>query len=1076
MNIQFDANFGSGSQRPDGIGIDAIFRRQADRRPAAIAIIYGAQEISYAELDRRANYLAAQLVQRMVNREQPIGILVDPGPDQIICQLAVIRAGGSCLPLDPEAPDERLKFMLTDLQTSIVLTTAAWGPRVAQLECILMEDRDSWPSPMTWQDVRTGDTPGAEHRTHVLFTSGTTGRPKGVEILARGIIRLTVDTDYVSLGPDDRIATIANPTFDASLFEIWGALLNGGTVIVLPKQTFIDPYALRHSLCVQRITTMFMTAALFNQTVYACPDAFRGLRQLLVGGEALNPRTLRAVLQAAPPQRLLNAYGPTESTTFTSFHEVSLEDVEAKTIPIGKPIDKTQIFLLDEARLPVPEGEVGEIYIGGDGLARGYWNRPELNAERFVEASSPIDGRPTRLYRTGDLGSWDAGNTLYFHGRNDNQVKIHGHRIEIEEIEAVLLASGLLRDAAVTVPQTKLGDKYLMAFVTPCQIQATSTSPSAGEGTAEVDDRDLLDRLARHVAERLPTYMRPRLRLVPALPMNANGKIDRRALIQHYAEEAEVGDLDAGEAGVPGADQNPDSPLGPTGTQAVLSAIWRRTLDIGTVGADDDFFQLGGDSLRAASLVLQVSRRFNYPLPVQVLYDHPTPAGLARHLDSRAQLNGGLATGDQIAALLADSRLPEDIQPLPETVGAWLTAGRVVLTGATGFLGAFVLRDLLQMPEVRQVACLVRAANDADVLVRIRNNMTKYGLWEESFSDRLLPLAGDLEQADLGLGRARFDELSKCSDVIFHLAAHVNYIQPYSTHRPANVTGTINILRFATTGKIKPLHYSSTIAAFGPAGLVSPTAVVYEDDDMQAFLTGLKFDSGYSQSQWVVEQLVWQAVRRGVPVAVYRPGFIMGDSRTGAGNPNDFVARLVKGCIAIGAYPVLPRQGKQFVPVDFVSKAMLRIASDQANLGRAYHLTPPSADAQVDLMGFFSLLTDCGYQLEPSPYQQWIRVLGEDRDLEQNPLMPLLPMLAEPVYGQLTRWEVYEGMPVYDTANTERALAASGGVEFPCLDRALLQRYLEYWMRIGFLTTSKLDGAKSESMSPSPGLTRLVPA
>jgi len=447
-------SFGPIFNRPATWGIDAFSRLQTAQRTDSIAIVYGSQKISYAELDRHANRLAACLRQRGIEYEEPIGLLLEPGPDQIASQLAVIRAGGSCLPLDPDAPDERISFMLEDLGARMVLTTATFQPRVAARECVLVEAQGASLAPAasyeTHYKTLSDDAPGPGHRTHILFTSGTTGRPKAVQILARGIIRLTVNLLYVSLTADERIAAIATPTFDASLFEVWGALLNGATVVVLPRQTIIDPYAFRHILRVQGITTMFVTTTLFNQTVHTCPDAFRGMRNVLVGGETLNPSTLRAVLDTAPPERLINGYGSTECTTFSVCHVITRQDVEGQSIPIGKPIDNTYVFVLDEAKRLVDEDQVGEIFIGGDGVARGYRNRLELNEQRFIDVDGLIEGHKTRLYRTGDLGSWHSG-ILRFHGRNDNQVKIRGHRIEVEEIEAVILASGLVRDAVVTV-------------------------------------------------------------------------------------------------------------------------------------------------------------------------------------------------------------------------------------------------------------------------------------------------------------------------------------------------------------------------------------------------------------------------------------------------------------------------------------------------------------------------------------------------------------------------------------------------------------------------------------------------
>ncbi|MGO4279741.1 amino acid adenylation domain-containing protein [Cupriavidus sp. RAF20_2] len=1018
-------------------GLDAWFRRRVRQRPDAIALVYGGRHVSYAALDARVDSVARTLASRGVRAETPVGILLPAGIDQTICQLAVIRAGGSCLPLDPDAPDARIRLMLDDLDVRIAVSTAGDRARLGAVADCLADCPADCPADYL--------TPGAEaagsiampaaglaHRTHVLYTSGTTGQPKGVEILARGIVRLAWQPRYVSLNADDRIAAIANPTFDAALFETWGALLNGGTVVFLPRQTCIDPATFRHSLRAQGVTTMFITSALFNHTVHACPDAFATLRTLLVGGEALNAQAICAVLRSAPPARLLNAYGPTECTTFATCHAITLHDAETGAIPIGQAIDDTVVHVLDGDRQPVSPGQIGEIHLGGAGLARGYWQRPALTRERFVEVDHLAEGRPLRLYRTGDLGAWRPDGTLAFHGRRDNQVKIRGHRIELEEVEAVLRESGMVREAVATVQQTALGDPYLLAFIVPQLGEA---------GTAA---------LAAYVSRRMPKDMRPRLVGVNDLPMTANGKVDRRALRDRLHDPLHD----------PLHDSHPQAMAVRGTTEAMLRDAWRCALDLDSVADDDDFFALGGDSLQAASLILLLGERLGRPLPVQALYDAPTPAKLATWLQRHGQGGGDEAQAGSGAAerarLLADARLPDDIGPVSGPVSGpvfgppapWCGAGggRVFLTGATGFLGAFLLRDLLRWPGVSEVICLVRAPSDDEAGRRLRANLCKYGLWHEGFTTLLRPLAGDFALGDFGLGAARFEAWANRCDVVFHLGAHVNYIEPYSLHRAANVAGTLHVLRFVASGRAKALHYVSSIAAFGPAGLLAPTKTLYEDDDLARHLPGLMFDMGYAASQWVADQLVTAAIRRGVPAAVYRPGFILGDSASGAGNRNDFVARLVRGCIAIGAYPHLPHQRKEIVPVDYVSAALLRIAADGSNLGRAYHLVPPREADQPDLLAFFGMLRACGYPLQSLPYADWLQRLADSADLAGNPLRPLLPLLTEPVYGRLTRWEVYEGMPRYDATHTARALAVAGGLAFPRLDRALMARYLDVWM------------------------------
>jgi thioester reductase-like protein len=724
------------------------------------------------------------------------------------------------------------------------------------------------------------------------------------------------------------------------------------------------------------------------------------------------------VLKAEAPHYLLNLYGPTEGTTVALSHEINLAELDSGSVAIGRPINNTEAFILDGQLRPVTQGEIGNIYIGGDCLACGYWKRPELNAEKFIMVDVSGSGQLRRLYNTGDLGWQRSDGAFMYAGRIDNQVKIRGYRIEIEGIESQLMESGFLQAVSVCAIRNEETESYLVAFIMPLH-------PASFNSTE----------MTYWLKENLPEYMVPCLIIVSEIPLNLNGKVDRPKLLTQLSEQQNL------------AKQS----LHLCGDEHTLLLIWQRILDYLEISLDDNFFNLGGNSLQAAKLVVEIGCKFDQRFSVTTLYDAPTPRQLAQIIKKKTL--GNDSQHDIQTTLLKDSYLPTDIQPLPREPEQWLThsAGRVFLTGVTGFLGAFFLRDLLQQPGVRQVICLVRAPDNAVALQRIEDNLAKYGIWQAQFSQRLQALAGDLSQPQLALDMVTYQHLATKSDVIFHLGAHVNYIQPYSVHWAANISGTLNILRLAVERKPKPLHYVSTIAAFGPAGLLSPVNRIYEDDELMSYLEGMKYDTGYSQSQWVAEQLIWRARARGVPWAVYRPGFIMGDSISGVRNPKDFVARLIKGCIAIGAYPLLPGQRKEFVPVNYVSAALLSIASNNSWLGQAYHLLPPNDIQSTDLNSFFELLNQCGYQLRPLTYSQWIARLNADPELDSNPLMPLLPMLSETVYGQLTRWEVYERMPTYDALHTQLALAETHGPSFVPMSSTLLGRYLTYWRNIGFL-------------------------
>lgn len=995
------------------MGLAGLFLHQAKEHPALPAIITPKYTLSYSELAKKAQRLAIELCEKGIQPEEPVAILMNAGAEYIICQLAVLLAGGTCVPLHPSLPDERLNLMLQEAQTKLTITDINSGTRPLSTHFILFDNALS-------SDNRHVELPmigkGLNHRSHILFTSGTTGKPKGVEIEARGIVRMMVNSSVIHITTSDRVACHSNPAFDASLLEVWPALLNGAALVILPKETLLDAELLEDTLQKYAVSYLFMTTSLFNFIAPQCPSAFRSLNYLLVGGEAFNLQALKALLPTAWPKNLLNAYGPTEGTISTLCHRLVADDLQKEEVPIGRPLDKTEVYILDEQLNPVAPGERGEIYIGGEGLARGYINSTELTQEKFPTVKIAGESAPKRLYRSGDMGWQRPDGAIMFAGRIDNQIKLQGYRIELEEIETQLLKSEQLLAAVVCVIRNGADEAYLTAFVVP-------------KDPGRLNTNILLDSLKQH----LPPYMLPRFQIMAAIPINENGKANR-SLLQAQADKLRIA-----------AEYSSELPQ----NAAALLLIWQQVLDVAQPSLDDDFFLLGGTSLQAARLVLEIKRQFGQRLSIQELYDAQTPRNLLHLLQQQQEV----VTDDICVTLLKDSQLPDDIQPYTQPPQPWLnaSAGRVLLTGATGFMGAFCLRDLLRLDGVRQVVCLVRAKDNDAALQRVKDNMIQYGLWQPDFGLRIVALAGDLAQPQLGLDNASYSRLTTDCDVIFHTAAHISFIEPYHAHRATNVLGAINLLRLATANKAKPLHYVSTIAAIGPAGLLFPAERFYEEDNIMRYWEGMKYTLGYLQSKWVVERLMWQARERGIPLAVYRPGFMMTDSGSGVGNPEDFMWRMIKGCIITGASPLLPGDRKELIPVDYASAALIRIASDNSHLGRIYHLIPPSDQHSISLNAFFELFEDCGYALTPMPYKQWLQKLYDDPNLDTNPLMPLLPMLSEVVYEDLTLWEVFRNIPRYDAGQTQAVLAASGGLDYTPTNTALLTRYLDYMKSIGQL-------------------------
>ncbi|MDC0672586.1 thioester reductase domain-containing protein [Nannocystis radixulma] len=592
----------------------------------------------------------------------------------------------------------------------------------------------------------------------------------------------------------------------------------------------------------------------------------------------------------------------------------------------------------------------------------------------------------------------------------------------LTELEVALLASGLLVGAAVTVHEGSQGDRILVAHVVPC---------------APADFRPAA--LLEHLHATLPGHPIPsRFVLVDELPLDRDGEVDRKALVEAQPQSGVFSS-----AALIAATYDP--------LTAQLAALWADVLGVAVVLPEDDFFDLGGDSSRAARLVLRIGDVYRVQFPVHALYEARTLRACATVV-RRAQGGEDALSGTGPARWQADARLPADIRATIEgtaareraPAGAW-HSGEVFLTGATGFLGAFMLRDLLTSTSAC-VHCLVPADNHQVGMLRLRQALRKYGLWQEEFARRIRVVPGDLRRLRFGLDAAAFERLAYTVDILFHAGDRVNFVEPYLSHRATNVGGTAEVLRLAATGLPKPVHHVSSIAVFGPSGFFGGARRVHEDDDLDDYLQYLNFDLGYAASKWAAESMVWEAARAGLPVTVYRPGFIVGDSRTGAGDSDDFIARLVRGAIQIGAFPDLPRQRMEFVPVDHVSRAILHIAGQADHQDRAHHLVPAESRLSIDLNDFFALIASFGYRLSRRPYRQWLERTSQDCRERDSPLYPLLPMLSERVYkDELTRWELHEDTPAYDAANALWALADSD-LEFPAIDRPLLEKYLRRWL------------------------------
>jgi amino acid adenylation domain-containing protein len=573
---------------------------QARARPAAVAVLDRGRSLSYRDLNVQAAAVAAGLTESGLRRGDIVAVPMHRGAAAVTAFLGIVRAGCAYLPLDPAQTGERARQIIVQAgaRAAIVAAEDDAGLVPASVPALTLgalagravpDGPAPPPAPLMEQDL-----------AYVIFTSGSTGQPKGILVPHGAITRLVPEADYLTIGAHDRVAHLSNPAFDAATFEVWGALTSGATLVVVDREVALSPARLEALIARQRISAMFLTTALFNQVADFAPAAFRSVRALLFGGEMHDIKRLERILASEPPARLVHVYGPTENTTFSTAHDVTVADLAAGVVPIGGPITGTTAYVLAGDGTPVRAGDTGELYLGGAGLALGYLGAPAATAASFVP--DPFGRAGGRLYRTGDQVRLLADGTFSFVGRTDDQVKVRGFRVEPGEVELVLRRQDRVRDAVVLGRRTADGTE-LVAYVS-----------ASGPVTAP----ELRERLAAE----LPPYLVPSIVLVPALPVNANGKIDRTALLELAGGQPEPG---------------PARPAGPEGdppsrNDAVLAgvrALWQEVLGCGQIAPGADFFALGGHSLQAMRLIARIDQEFGVELEFVTFIENCTLAGIA---------------------------------------------------------------------------------------------------------------------------------------------------------------------------------------------------------------------------------------------------------------------------------------------------------------------------------------------------------------------------------------------------------------------------------------------------------------
>ncbi|MGW3496583.1 non-ribosomal peptide synthetase [Streptomyces sp. NPDC001020] len=862
--------------------VAALIEDQTDRTPHRPAIVHrSATEtiLTYAEFDALANGLAAELTAAGLGAGDMVPVVIGNCEELPLCMVALMKIGAVFTLCDPAWPEERLRAVLEVLSPKLVLTS---GSAVrTELPVRVVSVRDITPS-----THRPGLLPGPDQPVYGVFTSGTTGTPKCAVNLHGGLTnRFRFMSRHFRANGEEVVLQNSRHTFDSAIWQLLWPLTTGGCTVIPEPGEFLDLERTVETIDRYRVTVTDFVPAILGMLVTlleAVPESVAkvaSLRHLVVGGEEIIPHAVHRLRALVPGLEISNGYGPSEASIGMVFHRI--EGSEGDRIPLGRPIDNCYAVVTDEELRPLPPGSSGEILIGGACIGAGYLGDPELTAEAFVPNPFPaVPGE--RLYRTGDLGWYDEEGLLRFIGRRDRQTKVDGVRIELAEIETTAEGCpGVVQAKALTV--RRAGRNRLVVA-------------AAAEETTPVV-------LRAHLAARLPRVQVPQHCFVlQSLPLTDNGKVDLGTLRGLVEEKLE----------------SETRPAAHHALEERIAQVLCGVLGLPHFGVHDDFLAQGGDSLSALSAAIRIRDELGVQSGISDLYRHRTPAALAAALSGSAP-EAGQET-DIVALMERDAALDAGLAELARAAAGRTTTappGTVLVTGGAGFVGARTVHRLLAATEAR-VICLVRGRDDTHARDRVVHTLRAQGLWDESLAGRLEVYRGDLGEPLFGWTRETWDRLTVDCDAVLNIAALVNFLLDYRAHRPANVRGTAEVLRFALTGRPKPLHHVSTLGVLDHHAVRSdrPLGEDFDVSDAPAPT------SGYSRSKWVAERMLLEARQLGACVTVYRLGEVMPAADNGVPNRKALTHLLLSAFHRLQMRPSVPMYS-DYTPVDFAAERLV---------------------------------------------------------------------------------------------------------------------------------------------------------
>ena len=1005
-----------------------LFREQAARTPDKAAVVFKETALTYRQLDEKTDRLAVFLRQKGVLAETIVPVMLERSAEMVVAAIAVMKAGGAYLPLDIKYPQARLEYMLADSNAKLILSQPALQEKFAGFTGEFIDVTDNGVYELAagpaCPDINHGDNLAA-----IIYTSGSTGMPKGTQILHRNIVNMCYSENRDNeMTEADIMVSYASFSFDAAMWSNFAPLLAGATVHIVPEEIMLSLTDLNQFIEERRATITFMTTQLCEQFNELVDN--RSLRILATGGEKY--KTYRPT-----HYKVVNGYGPTEYTVYTTRFVI---DKEYANIPIGKPLANARVYVLDKDFRLQPLGVPGELCIAGPQLARGYRNREDLTAEKFIP--NPYDAGEIygRMYRTGDLVRWLPDGNLEFLSRIDQQVKIRGFRIELGEIEQKIKDWPTAKEVVVVAKDDATGNKYLCAYFT-------------------AEDAVDLERLKEFMADDLPGYMIPaQIMQIEVMPLNANGKIDKKAL-------PEIDDHMTGEFVAPS-----------TETEKKIAQVWQDVLGINRVSATDGFFCIGGNSIKAISAVaklqkffaISINDLFNYPV-LRKLAENIKPAEntlkvrLAEIKQQEAELDKPLTDNPEFKVIY-DAGLAayeaENAKLRTLDLSAVKQYKNVLVTGVTGYLGVHIAHYLLTRRDGKVIA-LVRGGNAAEARARVQEKLDGYFgrelLETAGLQERLVVLCGELHQPQLGLPDDTYRQLAAEVDAIIHSAANVRHYGHYNEFYESNVQATLELLALAKTGVKKDFHHISTMSvAVGEiAGCDYHFFTEYQTD------LGQKSGNYYVETKLLAEKAVIAARQEGLNTSIYRAGNIAFQESTGRYQENidsNAFYKYLKGFINVGMVPN-KLDSDEFSYVDRLAEAVVRLGERPALQNQTYHLQNPQvvklsqvlADPALGLNvkaagvgDFFDYLYDNieqpGFKEHVENILTRIGLLGEESQIKTSATIALdkTVMLLERVGFVWPDFDAEKLRPMVECALHERVAALKNNPVLGVLEREAL--------------------------------------